>query len=55
MDLIALLNTVTAALLLGAGKLLLDVRTLTAVHDRRLDDHEKDIQRLTERPQCPHL
>lgn len=32
MDLAALLQTATAALLVGAGKLLLDVRTLAAGH-----------------------
>lgn len=55
MDIAALLQTATAALLVGAGKLLLDVRTLAAVHAQRLNDHDKAIQKLESRPACPHL
>lgn len=55
MDLAALLQTATAALLVGAGKLLLDVRTLAAVHAQRLNDHDKAIEKLESRPPCPHL
>lgn len=54
MDFMALLQTATAALLVGAGKLLLDVRTLAAVHAQRLNDHDRAIERLETRPTCPH-
>lgn len=55
MDFLVLLNTVTAALLLGAGKLLLDVRTMCAVHAQQLEHHHGRLERLEDRPQCPHL
>ncbi len=53
MDLAALLQTITAALLVGAGKLLLDVRTMVAVHAEKLDAQDERIERLEQRP-CPY-
>lgn len=54
MDITALLQTITAAMLIGAGKLLLDVRTMCALHAQQLEQHHDRIDRLEERPQCPH-
>lgn len=54
MDAAAILNTITAALLLGAGKLLLDVRTLCAVHAQQLEQHHERLEKLEERPGCLH-
>lgn len=54
MDLAALLNTITAALLLGAGKLLLDVRTMCAVHAEKLESHGERLDRLETRQPCEH-
>lgn len=52
MDMVALLNTITAALLVGAGKLLLDVRTMCAVHAQQLEHHHERLEKLEDR-RCP--
>lgn len=54
MDITALLQTITAAMLIGAGKLLLDVRTMCAIHAARIDDHAERIERIEQNPRCPH-
>lgn len=54
MDINALLQTITGGLLLGAGALLLEVRTMCAVHATRIDDHAERIERMEAKPPCPH-
>lgn len=55
MDITALLQTITGGLLLGAGALLLEVRTMCAVHATRIDDHAERIERIEDNPRCPHV
>lgn len=55
MDLTALLNTITAAMLLGAGKMLLDIKTTQVLHGEKLKYHDKRIEGLEEKPSCPHV
>ncbi len=55
MDAAAVLNAITAALLVGAGKLLLDVKMAVAVLEEKTRHHADRIKEIEDRPTCPHL
>lgn len=54
-DAAVILNAITAALLVGAGKLLLDVKMAVAVLEEKARAHHDRISDLEDRPACPHI
>lgn len=55
MDIANILQTLTIAVLIWVGNRIVTVSEKTAVHEEKLSAHHERINKLEEKPACPHI